>query len=192
MTDREETLDAPVMDGATDAGVEEKKDGAREQQAADVAARLAGLGVEWFEEPVTSDDLAGLGRLRRRTDLEVAAGEYGYDLAYFQRMCAAGAVDCLQVDVTRCGGITEWLRIAAVAAAHHLDVSAHCAPNATLAVACATSNFRHQEWFHDHVRIESMLFTGAARAADGVVRPGGAPGTGLTFKHHEAEGYRVR
>ncbi|HET6562686.1 MAG TPA: enolase C-terminal domain-like protein [Marmoricola sp.] len=166
--------------------------GYREQQALEVARALEQLGVEWFEEPVTSDDLPGLHRLRERTRLEVAAGEYGYDLAYFHRMCAADAVDCLQVDVTRCGGITEWLRIAAVAAACHLDVSAHCAPNAGLAVACATPNFRHQEWFHDHVRIESMLFDGAATAAGGVARPAAAPGTGLTFKHADAERFRVR
>jgi L-alanine-DL-glutamate epimerase-like enolase superfamily enzyme len=166
--------------------------GYREQQAVDVARALEELEVSWFEEPVTSDDLDGLRRVRARTQAEVTAGEYGYDLADFRRMCDAEAVDCLQVDVTRCGGITEWLRIAAVAAAHHLDVSAHCAPNAGLAVACATPNFRHQEWFHDHVRIESALFDGAAVAVGGVARPADAPGNGLTFKHDDAEEFRVR
>jgi L-alanine-DL-glutamate epimerase-like enolase superfamily enzyme len=166
--------------------------GYREKQAVDVARSLEGMAVSWFEEPVSSDDLDGLHRLRDRVRPEVTAGEYGYDLAYFHRMCAADAVDCLQVDVTRCGGITEWQRVAAVAAAHHLDVSAHCAPNAGLAVACATPNFRHQEWFHDHVRIESALLDGAAPAVDGTVRPAEAPGTGLTFKHADAEGFRVR
>ena len=84
--------------------------------------------VTWFEEPVSSDDLDGLREVRDAVTPDVAAGEYGYDLAYFRRMCAAGAVDCLQADVSRCGGITEWLRVAAVAAAHGLDISGHCAP----------------------------------------------------------------
>ncbi|GAB3893429.1 glycoside hydrolase family 15 protein [Kibdelosporangium lantanae] len=83
--------------------------------------------MRWFEEPVSSDNLAGLGALREVTTVDIAAGEYGYDLPYFARM--APVVDCLQVDVTRCGGYTEWARAAAVAAAAGIEVSAHCAPN---------------------------------------------------------------
>ena len=64
--------------------------------------------MSWFEEPVSSDDLEGLRLLRDRgpAGMEIAAGEYGYEPAYFQRMLAAGAVDVLQADATRCGGIT--------------------------------------------------------------------------------------
>ena len=90
----------------------------------------------------------------------MAAGEYGWDLPYFQRMVTA--VDCLQVDATRCGGITEWLRVAALAAAHNLDVSGHCAPHVHVDAALATPNVRHLEWFHDHVRVERLLFDGLA------------------------------
>src|SRR5207244_5522140 len=84
-------------------------------------------GVAWFEEPVSSDDLEGLREIRDLIDIDVAAGEYGYDLVYFERMCAAGAVDCLQIDGSRCAGITEFLRAAAAAAAHGLDVPSHAA-----------------------------------------------------------------
>ncbi len=117
-------------------------------------AQRAGADVTWFEEPVSSDDLDGLRLVRERTASDVAAGEYGTDVGYFQRMCAAQAVDCLQADATRCGGYTEWLRAAAVAASFRLDVSAHCAPNLHAPVAAAVPNLRHVEWFHDHVRIE--------------------------------------
>ena len=86
-------------------------------------------------------------------------------------MVAAQAVDCLQVDVTRCGGITEWLRVAAVAAAHGLEVSGHCAPNLHAHVAAAVPNLRHLEYFHDHARIEAMLFDGALDPSGGVLRP---------------------
>ena len=86
------------------------------------------LGVTWFEEPVSSDDLAGLRQVRSQITADVAAGEYVWSLVEAQRMVAAQAVDCLQADATRCGGYTEWLRIAAVAAAHNLQVSGHCAP----------------------------------------------------------------
>ncbi len=135
-------------------------------QAVRVGHRLAEHGVIWFEEPVSSDDLDGLRHVREHCSADVTAGEYGFDLAYFERMCAAGAVDCLQVDVTRCGGVTELLRVAAVAAAHGLEVSGHCAPHAHVAALTAVPNLRHLEWFHDHVRIERMLF-------DGCLDPGG-------------------
>lgn len=165
--------------------------GYRRKQAIRVAHAMADHDVTWFEEPVSSDDLAGLREVRDQVTPDVAAGEYGYDLAYFNRMLAAGAVDCLQIDVTRCGGITDWLRAAAVAAAHNVDVSGHCAPNLHAHVASAIPNLRHLEYFHDHHRIEHMLFDGALAPAGGALRPDQCrPGLGLEFKHADAEAYR--
>ena len=148
--------------------------------------------MRWFEEPVSSDDLPGLGEVRRQAIADVAAGEYGYDLPYFQRMCGARAVDCLQVDVTRCGGITELLRVAAVAASYGLEVSGHCAPHLHLAALMAVPNLRHLEWFHDHVRVESMLFDGAFDPTGGCLRPAeDRAGHGLTLNSDRAEHYRI-
>jgi L-alanine-DL-glutamate epimerase-like enolase superfamily enzyme len=162
------------------------------KQAIRVMAAAADLDVRWFEEPVSSDDLAGLRLVRDAVRPDVTAGEYGYDLAYFARMCTAGAVDCLQADVSRCGGVTEWLRVAAVAAAHGLQISAHCAPHLHAAVAAATPNLCHLEWFHDHVRIEQMFFDGALDPSGGVLRPDPhAPGHGLTLRSAAAQVYRV-
>jgi len=148
-------------------------------------------GVVWFEEPVSSDDLAGLREVRDQCAADVAAGEYGYDLAYFARMVGAGAVDCLQVDVTRCGGYTQWLRAAAVAGASNLEVSGHCAPNLHAHVATAVPNLRHLEYFHDHHRIEHMLFDGALSPKGGALVPGDAAGHGMSLKRADAEQYRV-
>jgi L-alanine-DL-glutamate epimerase-like enolase superfamily enzyme len=156
-------------------------------------AQDAGADVSWFEEPVSSDDLTGLRLVREQVDADVAAGEYGSDLVYLRRMCEAGAVDCLQVDATRCGGYTEWLRGAAVAASYGLDVSAHCAPNLHAHVATAVPNLRHIEWFHDHVRIEQLLLRGALDPRGGTVTPDASrPGHGLTFDDDAAEPYVVR
>lgn len=148
--------------------------------------------VSWFEEPVSSNDLAGLRFVREQVDADVTAGEYGTDVGYFQRMCAASAVDCLQVDATRCGGYTEWLRSAAVAAAHELTVSGHCAPNLHAHVAASTPNLRHLEWFHDHVRIEEQAFDGTLDPQGGTITPDpSAPGHGLTFRPEAMERHRV-
>jgi len=162
------------------------------KQAIRVAHATAGLGVRWFEEPVSADDLDGLRQVRDAVEPDVTAGEYGYDLGYFQRMCAAGAVDCLQIDVSRCGGITEWQRVTAVAAAHNLQVSGHCAPHLHIDAAAATANLRHLEWFHDHARIESTLFDGTLVPGGGALRPDlSVPGNGLTFREADAQQYRV-
>ena len=163
------------------------------KQALALAERLAReAGVLWFEEPVSSDDLAGLSLLRQRAPaaMEIAAGEYGYDADYFRSMLAAGAVDVQQADATRCGGITGFLQVAALCDAHHIDLSAHCAPALHLHAACAVPRLRHLEWLHDHVRIEHMLFDGAPASKQGAIRPDlSRPGLGLAFKRRDAERY---
>lgn len=161
------------------------------KQAIRIAREAADVNLHWFEEPVSSDDLVGLREVRDATDADVTAGEYGFDLTYFRRMCQAEAVDCLQVDASRCGGISEWLRAASVAASHGLEVSAHCGPHLHVHVAAATPNLRHLEWFHDHVRIETMFFDGCLDPAGGELRPSERPGNGLTLREAAAEPFRV-
>ena len=140
-------------------------------QAVRVADELSAIGVSWFEEPVSSQDLAGLAAVRRQVRPDVAAGEYSWSLADSARLIEAGAVDCLQLDVTRCGGITEFLRGASLAAAHNLQVSGHCAPNLHAHVGAAVPNLRHVEYFHDHQRIERLFFDGTLDPADGSMSP---------------------
>uniref|UniRef100_E1T924 Mandelate racemase/muconate lactonizing protein n=1 Tax=Burkholderia sp. (strain CCGE1003) TaxID=640512 RepID=E1T924_BURSG len=164
------------------------------KQALFYAQQFAQHGVEWFEEPVSSDDVTGLALLRDAlpAGMELAAGEYGYTADDFRVLLANEAIDVLQADVTRCGGITGFLRVAVLCDAFHVPLSAHCAPALHLHVACAAPRLRHQEWFHDHVRIESMLFEGAPRARNGVIAPDWSrPGCGLDFKHVDAYRYAV-
>jgi L-alanine-DL-glutamate epimerase-like enolase superfamily enzyme len=162
------------------------------KQAAQLGARYEQLGVTWFEEPVSSDHLDSLARLRRMLSLDVAAGEYGSDLAYYAHMCQAGAVDVVQADVTRCGGITEWVRIAAVAAAHGLQISGHCAPSLHAHVAASVVNLAHLEYFADHVRVERLLFDGTLEPIAGALHLGlDRPGAGLDLKTSDADRYRV-
>lgn len=164
------------------------------KQAIAFAEQFCELGVSWFEEPVSSDDLAGLRLVRDRTpaEIEIAAGEYGYEPWYFRRMLEAGAVDVIQADATRCCGITGFLRAAALADAFMIPLSAHTAPALHLHVCCAAPRLRHIEWFHDHVRIERMLFDGAPVPDAGMIRPDlSRPGLGLEFKRADAERFAV-
>lgn len=164
------------------------------KQALELANAFVQESVSWFEEPVSSDDLDGLQAVRARVPpgMDVAAGEYAYTADYVRRMLAAGAVDVQQADMTRCGGITGFLQIAALCDAFHVDLSAHCAPSLHLHPACAAQRLRHLEWFHDHVRIEHMLFDGAPVPKNGVIHPDlSQPGNGLVFKEADAAPYAI-
>ena len=160
-----------------------------------------------FAEPFADarrDVVRGAGLVRRSrwptalrdrgpASMEIAAGEYGYRPLYFRRMLEAGAVDVLQADASRCGGITGFLKAADLCEAFGLPLSAHCAQHFICILACATTaEFRHLEYFHDHARIEAMLFDGAIAPGKGSLRPDlSRPGLGLEFKHADAERFKV-
>ncbi|GAA1980418.1 enolase C-terminal domain-like protein [Terrabacter lapilli] len=158
-------------------------------EAIRVGDRLDALGVVWFEEPVSSDDTEGLTAVREALACDVAAGEYAATPDDVTALLPV--VDCLQLDATRCGGYTGWLRAASLAEAAHLQVSAHCAPSLHAVVAAAVPNLRHVEWFVDHVRLEARLLDGIPEVSDGALHPRhDGPGHGMTVSGG-AEQWRV-
>lgn len=162
------------------------------KQATWIAGLLADYGVTYFEEPVSSDHLDQLAFVREHVPMDVAAGEYGYDPWYFRDMLSARAVDILQADVTRCLGVTGWLEAADLAYTLAIPFSAHTAPSIHAQVACAAPQISHVEYFHDHARIEQMLFDGAPTPREGYLSLDPArPGLGLEFKRKDAEQYLI-
>jgi L-alanine-DL-glutamate epimerase-like enolase superfamily enzyme len=165
------------------------------RQAIALARQFAEHNVTWFEEPVSSDHLSDLRRVRDAAPgaMDIAAGEYGYDSFYFRRMLEAEAVDVLQLDATRAKGITGFLQGAAVAASFGCAISAHCAPSLHMHLGCAVAGCRHIEYFHDHARIERMLFDGFIAPVEGRLTPDRSrPGLGLIFKRKDAERFAIR
>ena len=151
-------------------------------------------GVTYFEEPVSSEDLAGLRLVREHgpAGMAVAAGEYGWDLPYFHAMLDTGAVDILQADVTRCGGITNLLRIDGLSKARTMPLSGHCVPAVTAHAGCAMETIVHAEYFFDHLRIESMLFDGTLEPNHGLLTPDRSrPGHGLELRRADAARYEA-
>jgi L-alanine-DL-glutamate epimerase-like enolase superfamily enzyme len=144
--------------------------------------------VSYFEEPVSSEDLDGMRFVREHgpAGLAIAAGEYAWDLADLGRM--APCVDVLQADVTRCGGITAFIRADAIARVHGVPLSAHCAPAISAHACCAWESLAHLEYFHDHTRIEPMLFDGVLVPDGGALTPDRArPGHGLELRPDASE-----
>jgi L-alanine-DL-glutamate epimerase-like enolase superfamily enzyme len=164
------------------------------KQALAQAEAFMEYDISWFEEPVSSDDLPGLHLLRNRAParVDIAAGEYSYDLGYFRKMLAAEAVDVLQADASRCAGISEFLRVAALCEARSMPLSAHCAPSLHLHPCCALTQIKHVEYFHDHVRCDHLLFDGVVEPVDGILHPDlTRTGLGLTLKRKDAARYAL-
>ncbi|WP_206675454.1 enolase C-terminal domain-like protein [Solimonas terrae] len=152
-----------------------------------IAHELAASNVCWFEEPVSSDDVDGLHwlGLRLPVGMAVAAGEYGWDCRYFRHLLENRAVGTLQADATRCG-YTGFLQAAALCDSFLVPLSAHCAPALHVPVCAAVPRLRHLEYFHDHSRIEQMLFDGLPPLRDGALWPDpDAPGHGLHLRTAE-------
>ncbi len=164
------------------------------KQAIEKSYRFKDYNVSWFEEPVTSDNLEGLKFIREHVqpEINIAAGEYAYNLPYFYHMLKANAVDILQADATRCGGITNFLKAGALAEAQQIPFSSHCAPALHLHAAVSLPGFYIAEYFYDHARIESMLFDGVMQSKNGNIFPDlSRPGFGLEFKYSDAEKYTL-
>jgi L-alanine-DL-glutamate epimerase-like enolase superfamily enzyme len=164
------------------------------KQALAQAEAFAPYGVRWLEEFIPDDDLDGLHLLRDRAPagMEIAAGERGCELPFFRHLLEAEAVDVLQADITRCGGLTGFLQVAALSHARSLDLSTSGAPALHLHPACAVHRLRHAEYYCDHVRVEQMLFDGVSRPQDGLLFPDlSRPGNGLEFKRDTAQPYVI-
>jgi L-alanine-DL-glutamate epimerase-like enolase superfamily enzyme len=160
------------------------------KQALYWAQAFAEAGITYLEEPVSSDDREGLRLLRDRGPggLAIAAGEYEWTLPGLADL--AGCVDILQADVTRCGGITNLLRVDGICEGRQIPFSAHCAPAVSAHACCALESLLHLEYFHDHVRVEGMLFDGVLKPEEGYLRPDRErPGLGLELKRADVERY---
>ena len=164
------------------------------KQALHKSVEFGDLGVTWFEEPVTSDDRVGLRLLVENAPpvMNIAAGEYIYVLDDARLLISAEAVDVLQADVTRCGGVTNFLKIADACETWHLPLSAHTSPSIHASICCSVISAFNIEYFHDHARIERLLFDGAIEPADGFLKPDlSRHGLGLELKPPDAAKFQV-
>ncbi|MBX3029626.1 MAG: L-rhamnonate dehydratase [Chloroflexi bacterium] len=152
--------------------------------AIEMIRRLEDLDLSWVEEPVMPDDLDGYQRIRAAVRTPIAGGEHESTRWGFRDLIARGAVDILQPDVNRMGGITEARKVWALASAHGLPVIPHSAQahNAHLIVSHLDSPLI--EWFPDDTLrcgylIHQELFIGEPRAVDGYVEVSDRPGLGI-------------
>ena len=149
--------------------------------------RLEDFGLAWFEEPVQAYDLEGSARVAAEIDTPVASGETEYGRYGFRDMLERKSADVLMPDLERVGGITEWMRVAAMAAAHDVPVSPHILSEHSLQLCGAVSNVaysEHMPWF-------APLFQERMEMIDGDILIPDRPGFGFSFDPDAIERHAV-
>lgn len=142
-----------------------------------LAARLEGL-VDWFEEPVEKGDYAALADLRDRVAVPIAIGENLYNETQFKQAISAGAVDVVQPDVCRVGGISAWLAVAETARTWGLPVSPHYVEPVHVHLATAFENVPYLE---HHSTVLDDVTESPLELRDGAFIPPDEPGHGVRF-----------
>lgn len=155
-------------------------------QARDLTGRLDDVAITWLEEPLPKGDYVSYADLRERIDVPIATGENFYNETQFRQAIAQDAVDYVQPDVCRVGGITPWMNVAEQAAATGLAVSPHYIEPLHAHLARAVDNVPYIE---HHSTVLDELLADPLPVEDGEIRPPARPGHGMTFEG--AGEYRV-
>jgi len=150
------------------------------KQSIAIAPALMELGVSYLEEPVHAQDYVGLAEIRRNSILRVVAGESLFGLSNMFELLRQGGVDVLNPDLQRCGGVSEFMQVCALANAHRVPVSSHVFTEASAHLLAAAPTAMHAEYIPDWWR---GIFTSEPDIQDGTLRLGGAPGLGVEFDH---------
>ncbi|MFQ5910836.1 MAG: mandelate racemase/muconate lactonizing enzyme family protein [Thermoplasmata archaeon] len=151
-------------------------------------------GVEWFEEPVSPDDLCGSARVAAAIDTPVASGELEYTRYGFRALIDKRAVDIVQPDANVAGGVTEWIKIAALASANSTPVAPHSSQEVHVHLVAATPGAFNVEFFDPSadIRKTEELFTTHLTPRDGYLAVPRKPGFGIELSQKAVERYRVR
>ncbi|GAB3536442.1 mandelate racemase/muconate lactonizing enzyme family protein [Arthrobacter tecti] len=154
----------------------------------DVALRvghaLTELGITWFEEPLQVDDIAGYQRLRNALPMTLVNGETLFTRYDFRDFLTAGAVDVIMPNLARAGGLTESVKIAALAGTFHVDVAPHGVGSAigvaaALHLSAAIPNFRIYEYNQLPNPLRDTITTEPFRMTDGSLAVPTGPGLGI-------------
>ena len=148
--------------------------------------------VGWIEEPVLADDLTGLAEIRRAVSIPVATGEEEYTKQGFKELISGGAVDIVQPDVQRIGGVTEWMKVARLAEAFGLPMAPHAAQLVHLHVACAIPNLKAVEYMNHYLEADRLWYTEFPEPRDGMWSPyPDKPGLGLELDPYAVDRWSV-
>jgi len=156
-------------------------------QALERGRALDQEGIYWLEEPIRHDDYAGNATLVRELETPIQIGENFSESTAMAVALAAGAADYVMPDLERIGGVTGWLRAAALAATHRIAMSSHLFPevSAHLLAATPTAHFLEYMDWADRILAQPL------EIVDGFAIVPQRPGNGLTWDAKAVEKYRI-
>ena len=156
-------------------------------QALERGRALDQEGIFWLEEPIRHDDYAGNATLVRALETPIQIGENFSESSAMAVALAAGAADYVMPDLERIGGVTGWLRAAALAATHRIEMSSHLFPevSAHLLAATPTAHFLEYMDWADRILAQPL------EIVDGFAIVPQRPGNGLTWDAKAVEKYRI-
>ncbi|NEU29737.1 mandelate racemase/muconate lactonizing enzyme family protein [bacterium LRH843] len=147
--------------------------------------------IDWMEEPIMSDDIAGHVHLRNSVKAPIAVGENLWNKFQFAEYIRQGACDIIQADVARVGGITEWMKIADLAQAANLPMAPHFVMEISLQVLCGVPNAMILENVSGGSLSEMGVLENPLKPIDGYMYPPEEPGHGVRFNKTELQKYEV-
>ena len=156
-------------------------------QARERGRALDQEGIYWLEEPIRHDDYAGNAALVRELETPIQIGENFSESPAMAAALAAHAADYVMPDLERIGGVTGWLRAAALAAAHRIEMSSHLYPEASAHLLTATPTCH----FLEYVDWADKIVEEPLQIVDGFAVVPQRPGTGITWNRKTVEKYRI-
>lgn len=165
----------------------------RHYKAIEFARKTEKYDLFWFEEPVEPDDYIGQREITRSTTIPIAAGENEYTKYGFRDMINHRSVDILQPDALIMGGVTEFMKVAALAQANDLDIAPHGSQEVHIHLLAAIPNGLILEFYRDTVNpMHGKIWKNELQIENGYVSPPNTPGLGLEPKWDTLEPYRVK
>jgi len=155
--------------------------------AIDIARQIEPYDIYWLEEPILADEIDSLAQLAQATRIPIAAGENHYGKWEFRELIEKRAVTFVQADVVKCGGVTEFMKIAAMADAHGLAVCPHFSNFIDVPCIAAAPNGLIHEYAADFFGPASQLLVDVAKPVAGMVAPLAKPGFGLELRPDAAD-----
>jgi L-alanine-DL-glutamate epimerase-like enolase superfamily enzyme len=161
-------------------------------EALETIRAIAPYNIYWLEEPTLPDAMALSARIAEVSEIPVATGEIESTLWAFENLIHYRAADILQPDVTVVGGITEFMRVAELAAAHGLPIAPHYFWDIHAHLAAACPNALFVEYFvHDDVVNFDLVLKAPVEAQGGRLALPAAPGLGIELDEAKVAQYRL-
>ncbi len=157
-----------------------------------MAEKMEEYDIYWLEEPILADEIDNLAKLAQETGIPIAVGENHYTKWEFKDLMERGAVEIVQADVGKCGGVTEFIKIAAMADAYGLPVCPHHTEFIDASLVAAIPNGLFHEYLQEFFDPMAQVLVDHIKPENGEISPLNKPGFGIEINEEAIEKLKVK